>query len=81
MTNFEISAGRVTGLTQRQLLRMRDDTVIILDPVNDSVIQAQALTSGIRSFAGGNCTVSLMLMAAKPRIVSTKDLHRMDERA
>jgi aspartate-semialdehyde dehydrogenase len=43
-------------------LRMRDDTVIILDPVNDSVIK-RGLTSGIRSFAGGNCTVSLMLMA------------------
>lgn len=43
-------------------LRMRDDTIIILDPVNDSVIQ-RGLTRGIRSFAGGNCTVSLMLMA------------------
>ena len=43
-------------------LRMRDDTIIILDPVNDSVIK-RGLTSGIRSFAGGNCTVSLMLMA------------------
>lgn len=43
-------------------LRMRDDTVIILDPVNHSVIKG-GLTSGIRSFAGGNCTVSLMLMA------------------
>ncbi|MFN6162882.1 MAG: aspartate-semialdehyde dehydrogenase [Planctomycetota bacterium] len=43
-------------------LRMRDDTVIILDPVNEAVIK-RGLTSGIRSFAGGNCTVSLMLMA------------------
>jgi aspartate-semialdehyde dehydrogenase len=43
-------------------LRMRDDTIIILDPVNDRVIR-DGLVSGIRSFAGGNCTVSLMLMA------------------
>jgi aspartate-semialdehyde dehydrogenase len=43
-------------------LRMRDDTIIILDPVNEAVIR-RGLTSGIRSFAGGNCTVSLMLMA------------------
>lgn len=42
-------------------LRMRDDTVIILDPVNRHVID-QALKNGIKSFAGGNCTVSLMLM-------------------
>jgi aspartate-semialdehyde dehydrogenase len=43
-------------------LRMRDDTVIILDPVNRRVIE-QALARGARNFAGGNCTVSLMLMA------------------
>lgn len=43
-------------------LRMRDDTIIILDPVNDAVIR-RGLARGIRSFAGGNCTVSLMLMA------------------
>lgn len=43
-------------------LRMRDDTIIILDPVNDRIIR-DGLASGIRSFAGGNCTVSLMLMA------------------
>jgi aspartate-semialdehyde dehydrogenase len=44
-------------------LRMADDAVIILDPVNSDVIQ-DGLTKGIRTFAGGNCTVSLMLMAA-----------------
>src|SRR5258705_6753174 len=43
-------------------LRMSDDAVIILDPVNADVIR-DGLTSGLRTFAGGNCTVSLMLMA------------------
>ncbi len=43
-------------------LRMDDDAMIILDPVNAPVIQ-RALDKGVRAFAGGNCTVSLMLMA------------------
>ena len=43
-------------------LRMSDDAVIILDPVNRDVID-RALASGGRDFIGGNCTVSLMLMA------------------
>jgi aspartate-semialdehyde dehydrogenase len=43
-------------------LRMRDDAVIILDPVNDAVIK-NGLVQGITTFVGGNCTVSLMLMA------------------
>ena len=43
-------------------LRMEDDSIIILDPVNRSVIDA-ALASGCRDFIGGNCTVSLMMMA------------------
>ena len=43
-------------------LRMREDAVIILDPVNRDVID-QALTRGIKDYIGGNCTVSLMLMA------------------
>jgi aspartate-semialdehyde dehydrogenase len=43
-------------------LRMNDDAVIILDPVNADVIQ-KGLIRGVRTFAGGNCTVSLMLMA------------------
>ena len=42
-------------------LRMKDDAVIILDPVNSHVIQ-DALSRGIKNFIGGNCTVSLMLM-------------------
>jgi len=44
-------------------LRMSDDALIILDPVNADVIQS-GLARGLRTFAGGNCTVSLMLMAA-----------------
>jgi aspartate-semialdehyde dehydrogenase len=43
-------------------LRMQDHTIIVLDPVNDSVIR-QGLAAGKRDFIGGNCTVSLMLMA------------------
>jgi aspartate-semialdehyde dehydrogenase len=43
-------------------LRMGDDAVIILDPVNMPVIE-QALHDGIKNYIGGNCTVSLMLMA------------------
>ena len=43
-------------------LRMQDHAVIILDPVNRGVIDA-ALAAGGRDFIGGNCTVSLMLMA------------------
>lgn len=43
-------------------LRMESDATIILDPVNRPVIDA-ALEQGKRDFIGGNCTVSLMLMA------------------
>ena len=43
-------------------LRMHKDAVIVLDPVNLPVIQA-ALERGVKDFIGGNCTVSLMLMA------------------
>ena len=43
-------------------LRMDEQSVIILDPVNRQVIDA-ALTAGCRDFIGGNCTVSLMMMA------------------
>ena len=42
-------------------LRMKDDAVIILDPVNRAVIQ-EALARGVKDYIGGNCTVSLMLM-------------------
>jgi aspartate-semialdehyde dehydrogenase len=43
-------------------LRMRENAVIVLDPVNLPVMQA-ALAEGVKDFIGGNCTVSLMLMA------------------
>jgi len=43
-------------------LRMNSDSVIVLDPVNRSVID-RALNDGIKDFVGGNCTVSLMMMA------------------
>src|SRR4029453_6560220 len=42
-------------------LRMNDDAVIVLDPVNMPLIQS-ALAKGIRNYIGGNCTVSCMLM-------------------
>mgnify|MGYP003429305217 CR=1 FL=1 len=42
-------------------LRMSDDAVIILDPVNRPVIDA-ALARGLKDYIGGNCTVSCMLM-------------------
>jgi len=42
-------------------LRMKDDAVIILDPVNMPLIQ-DAVARGTKDFIGGNCTVSLMLM-------------------
>lgn len=43
-------------------LRMDKDTIIVLDPVNLSTIQ-NGLNNGIKTFVGGNCTVSLMLMS------------------
>ncbi len=43
-------------------LRMDSNAVIILDPVNRDVID-DALAQGVKDFIGGNCTVSLMLMA------------------
>ncbi|WP_341305019.1 aspartate-semialdehyde dehydrogenase [Pseudomonas sp. TMP25] len=43
-------------------LRMADDSVIVLDPVNRKVIDQQ-LDAGTKNYIGGNCTVSLMLMA------------------
>lgn len=43
-------------------LRMQDDAVIILDPVNRHVID-NAIDTGVKNFIGGNCTVSLMLLA------------------
>ena len=43
-------------------LRMKDDAVIILDPVTREIIAA-GLEKGMKNYIGGNCTVSLMMMA------------------
>ncbi len=43
-------------------LRMQDEAIIILDPVNKHVIQ-DGIKNGVKTYVGGNCTVSLMLMA------------------
>ena len=42
-------------------LRMNDDSVIVLDPVNMPLVK-DSLAKGGKNFIGGNCTVSLMLM-------------------
>jgi aspartate-semialdehyde dehydrogenase len=42
-------------------LRMKDDAIIVLDPVNLNVIK-DALGRGVKNYIGGNCTVSCMLM-------------------
>lgn len=43
-------------------LRMKDDAVIVLDPVNRNFIQ-ESIDRGVKNFVGGNCTVSLLLIA------------------
>ena len=43
-------------------LRMEQESIIVLDPVNLDVIK-DGLSNGIKTFVGGNCTVSLMMMA------------------
>jgi aspartate-semialdehyde dehydrogenase len=43
-------------------LRMKDEAIIILDPVNKNVI-TDGIANGVKTYVGGNCTVSLMLMA------------------
>jgi aspartate-semialdehyde dehydrogenase len=43
-------------------LRMQDSSIIVLDPVNMSVVK-DGLANGVKDFIGGNCTVSLMLMS------------------
>lgn len=43
-------------------LRMKSDSVIILDPVNRDIVQ-ESISKGMKDFVGGNCTVSLMLIA------------------
>jgi aspartate-semialdehyde dehydrogenase len=60
----ELRSGGWNGywLDAASSLRMTDDSVIVLDPVNRNVIDT-ALSHGTKNFIGGNCTVSLMLMA------------------
>ncbi|PWQ98904.1 aspartate-semialdehyde dehydrogenase [Leucothrix arctica] len=43
-------------------LRMSEDSIIVLDPVNRDVIDA-GLQNGVKNYIGGNCTVSLMMLA------------------
>lgn len=43
-------------------LRLQDDAVIVLDPVNRDFIR-KSIDSGVKNFVGGNCTVSLLLIA------------------
>ncbi len=43
-------------------LRMSDDAIIVLDPVNGDAVR-DGIKAGVKNFIGGNCTVSLMLMA------------------
>lgn len=43
-------------------LRMTENSIIVLDPVNNEIIE-EGLARGIKNYIGGNCTVSLMLMA------------------
>jgi len=43
-------------------LRLANDSIIVLDPINHDAIN-EALTNGIKNYIGGNCTVSLLLMA------------------
>ncbi len=50
-------------------LRMKDESIIVLDPVNRTVIDS-GISSGIKTYVGGNCTVSLMLMALSGLFVS-----------
>jgi aspartate-semialdehyde dehydrogenase len=59
-----LRAGGFSGywIDAASALRMKDGAVIVLDPVNRPVIDA-ALARGVRDFIGGNCTVSLMMMA------------------
>jgi aspartate-semialdehyde dehydrogenase len=66
-TNAVFPRLRATGwkgywIDAASALRMEKDAVIILDPVNREVID-RALADGVKCFIGGNCTVSLMLMA------------------
>lgn len=66
-TNIIYTELRKTGwigfwIDSSSSLRMNDNALITLDPVNQTIIE-QGLNKGIKTFIGGNCTVSLMLMS------------------
>lgn len=66
-TNSVFSSLRESGwdgywIDAASALRMNSDAVIVLDPVNRGLID-DALESGVKNYVGGNCTVSLMLIA------------------
>jgi len=60
----ELRAKQWTGywIDAASTKRMDEDSIIILDPVNNDVIE-KGVKSGVKNYIGGNCTVSLMLMA------------------
>ncbi|MBF0265940.1 MAG: aspartate-semialdehyde dehydrogenase [Gammaproteobacteria bacterium] len=60
-TNLRNSGWNGYWIDAASSLRMSDESIIVLDPVNKKVIQ-DGLTQGVKTFVGGNCTVSLMLM-------------------
>jgi aspartate-semialdehyde dehydrogenase len=60
-TRLRASGWKGYWIDAASALRMKDDAVIVLDPVNMDVIR-DALVKGVRNYIGGNCTVSLMLM-------------------
>jgi aspartate-semialdehyde dehydrogenase len=59
--NLRSSGWKGYWIDAASTMRMDEDAVIILDPVNRDVID-RALDAGIKNYIGGNCTVSLMLM-------------------
>lgn len=66
-TNSVYSKLKATGwngywIDAASSLRMKDDAIIVLDPVNSDVIE-QGIKDGVKTYVGGNCTVSLLLMA------------------
>jgi aspartate-semialdehyde dehydrogenase len=63
--NLRDSGWKGLWIDAASALRMNDESCIVLDPVNADVIQ-RALDQGIKTFVGGNCTVSLLLMALAP---------------
>jgi len=62
LPNLRASGWKGYWIDAASALRMKEDAVICLDPVNRDVIDA-AHAKGVKNFIGGNCTVSLMMMA------------------